>query len=1142
MVDSLFMRVLHKSSINNAEERILTRSELYETVENVTRVSISRVHLERILAKSADTTPLHQSVGGSNSEVPWLLPSWFVNSSEVPVPKSRIARPRIESNLTAKLKSHGICWLFGSSGVGKSTVARSVLQNLLQSIHWIDLRSTDSKETSERLHQTLSFLSTFQRVGLIIEDLNCSEEPTAQTSLSRVLEAARRQNFLVVVTSYKKPAPSSLNNLGLDIDCVLPCESFNEEETETLIAKMGGDPKRWGTLAFSLGGQGHPLLVHAVASQLASNNWLEGELEKTLEICLSPSDVNIEKEATTRKLISTLPESARDLLYRLSLITHHFNRELMHAIGLVSPTISRTSEHFDQLVGPWFELLNGDKYRASPLIRGVGRTMLTRDGQRQIHHAIANHIIERVPLSPIELDSALYHGLAGDAQDCLLKLSSFVNLADHETRSAVTDRLTVFRSLDLKNPIYKKHPHTSVLLRLAQLRVVASSHDHTSLDEIAESLLGEINSTASLKDDSTLEFIVVSSILNIFGIANQLSSWVRLLSRFQALVPINDRVFKPSEDMPEVFSAALLFNIGIAELDRVAKLAVIFDHLNNLTTADRTELLTSIDSKFADYKFIIQNPMTTELQGRDFDSTSIVGSYLRMARQANEWGNIKLSLQCAATAASICNEHLQDEEKALQILQDATKVSKSDPIIVLAFAGLHFHNERYQEALEYYRNAQGYIEVGNPVDAIYTLRQAAISAANCKEFDQSKSWFLLAQRFAKAQTGVELHAIGIGLGADAAVASFEVGEIEDMIELLQDALIELSELDPQQNLQSAYCHRIVRHSILWLKAQIGSDDIQVEGEPITMSHGVCSNPNPSREVWQLRLGHIDIAWYLLAELDVVTSSNVGVADTLSEKISGEQLPLMEFEHRLKVVEMDIHKLEPNEFCVHFADYLSARVYIENNSDRLKDSLIALNPTRENIPPLEFTKSSNHVLDPHALRTILSFGFKCLFSGEREKFFVLGNLLDSTFDGIYPGSTIFRTADVTKWNCNDLDKRLGEILFQCFSSEEVPPMLLLEVGVRFFEWGRQSVFAPSLMSDLARWLRGKWLQVLKSQSLSLADSKESVGPIKDILNSESDGQSFVALLSILVCDVFDVKLESSLHEQMSKMVTKFPEFE
>ena len=107
--------------------------------------------------------------------------------------------------------------------------------------------------------------------------------------------------------------------------------------------------------------------------------------------------------------------------------------------------------------------------------------------------------------------------------------------------------------------------------------------------------------------------------------------------------------------------------------------------------------------------------------------------------------------------------------------------------------------------------------------------------------------------------------MAVGLGADSAVAALETGDVDRALTRLAEAIEALADINPEATLSAAYCHRIIRHTVLWVQSRITKSDIKIGGRPIAMEAGTCSNPNPLPAIRELPLGHIDVAWYMLAE-------------------------------------------------------------------------------------------------------------------------------------------------------------------------------------------------------------------------------------------------------------------------------------
>ena len=148
----------------------------------------------------------------------------------------------------------------------------------------------------------------------------------------------------------------------------------------------------------------------------------------------------------------------------------------------------------------------------------------------------------------------------------------------------------------------------------------------------------------------------------------------------------------------------------------------------------------------------------------------------------------------------ILDEHLDDTARAIQALDEAATRFGRHPLLTRTFGRLHRRLGHGTEALGYFRNAVSEISMFTSLNAVYTLREAAICAASAMNGTQ-RTWFLQAHAASEPQDDVALGAIDIGLQADAAVASFQAGNLRDALVLFKDALLSLAKLEPDANLQ-----------------------------------------------------------------------------------------------------------------------------------------------------------------------------------------------------------------------------------------------------------------------------------------------------------------------------------------------------
>ena len=1138
VADILAYRVLQRSAMAEPQERELSRPELNELVDFATRVYLPRAGFEMLMRQAAANVQRlgpGQAVVSSQGDSD---PSWVVDVAAVPALKATVSRPAIEAAAQSALNATGICLIVGPTGMGKSIVARTVASKYSRGARRIDFRDLESPHARERLHQLLGRLAGFASASIMIEDLNCIGAPGVQAALAQVVEAARRHDMRVLISCYRRPPVAVLNGLGGEPESVVTCPPFELEETCALVSHLGGDPSVWGQVAHIAGGSGHPQLTHTFAAGMASRDWPAEEIPQIVARGFTSGDLDDLRAMARTSMPETLREPTRHLLYRLSVATAPFKRSLAVALGTVHPPIPRPGECLDELVGPWLEAATHDRYRASPMVRGFGQDLLTAEELGQVHRVIAEETIRVQPIDAGDIDTVLVHGLAGRSEASLAKVSAAINVADDETRRALAAHSAVFPMLTTAGPIFSEHLLISVMLRLAQLRLATASDEHDGagdLGDVVEALVRELDALPADLAGDDLETVVLVAILGNLGIANHVGSWVELLSRFRRLERLDDEgVLSP---FPEVPTGAALFGIGTAGLASVEKLEAIFADLDAVGTDDRREWLTPVEPAYADYHWLVHGPWIAERRQANFDAAQAVASYETMARQANAWGVPTLGLQCCVAAAMILDECVGDLPLALRTLEGAARTFGEHPVLARAFGHLHHRSGQIEEALASYRHALSHSEASAPADATYTFRDAAVCAARSGEWDTARAWFRQAQALAEPLDTVGLRAIGIGLGADAGVASFEGGDLGGALGCLRDALLALESLDPDSSLQAAHCHRVVRHTILWLKSKVGQLDIEIQGEPITIRYGACSNPEPVPEIEQLPLGHIDFSWYMLAGIELFAGLDLGIREVVRQRGKHGQIPTEELALRLQTLGTTVERLDPESFSIHLLDYVAASGYCHVNMAALADSFDVMNPSKVIIPKVPLQSAFEPATEQAARHAILAYGARSLFNGHPGGVFELRDSLTGTLGQRFPGKSLFDDWTSLQMGAANLDDEVAAILALMCESDHPRPDLLFRIGVRLLDWVTQSSFKPFVMRDFAPWLRDQWRRVLLTQRFLLVTPSTSVPAIEDVLQGRSTGAQFAAKVALVASDAVGVPVARELRERLADLAKR-----
>lgn len=1138
LADHLVYRVLRKSIAKAAGERVLTRAELNHTIDAATRISVPRATLEAInLLASGGAASLGEDLGSHLSAAGI---GWLIDGATLPLRQGMIDRVAVESAVSDALTSFGTGVLVGGSGLGKSNLSRAVAAARAGAFFMVDLRDINADETRRRIDIIFAHIGGLPSTALILEDLNFLDDTRVVLSLSRVIEACRRRDREVLITCYRNPSIRALADAALDQGCVVECPYFSEEEAHALVRMNGGNPDRWGRLAYVAGAGGHPQLTHAFVIGMAARGWPTEEISSVVVRGLSSDDTDAAGEAARRSLVSALPEGTRNLLYRLSLTIGRFDRSLALIVGELPPPVSRAGECLDQLVGPWIEAVGNDLFRVSPLASAFGREMLPVDAQEQIHNAIAVQMRNKRTIDASDADVFVMHAIAGKWPEGLATIAHSVLTADAHTLDVLAEHTLFISFFRTDAPIYPENPLVSGMLRLAQFKLAAAANEGNKASQIAAALINEISDLPEGQEKRVLESVALGTVLITMGVANFLDDWIALLHRYKVMIEEDDYLQSLVSNVESAVDPAgstffgMLFGIGSANLDSVTRLEHVINELDELDASERTLWLTPIDRSFSDYSTFINGPWAAQQRHQDFDAADAAMRYQRMAEKTQNWGIRPLSLQCSVARAVMLNEYQNHKEGALAVLEEANAALGDDLILARARAKVYWHHGEHQTALEILRGIADQIGADNPVERAFALREAAISAAKTGEWSQAELWFLDAQSAASLAEVEDMQVMAIGLGADSAVAALETGNVDRTLLRLAEAIDALASVNPDDTLRAAYCHRVIRHTVLWAQSRVEESDIKVDGEPIAMEPGTCSNPDPLSAVRELPLGHIDIAWYMLAEIEIAVGVDVGIVAKLGDRLAQGSIPMMDSHLRLRTIQADVDRLDADGFALHFTSYLESAVYLLKEARQRRTTIDPLAPERGEVPTLD----KNTLFGPEAAKmasdAILAFGIRSALAHQREAMSELEAALESRYGGPFPGKQVVDHWKGKPVSLEELDQIVVTIINMLLQNEYVEPFEFWTAGLRFFERINQSNFSPLLTSRLAAWQRSGWQRITTEESFRLYRPLQTVPAIEAVLMMPTDDRRFVATLLLTASEAIGSSLGSALRDSLKAM--------
>ena len=1138
LVDYLVYHVLETSTVERPLDRVLTRSTLYRLIDAATLVSVPRNAL-------ADHALIASQLGallGARAMDGDVLASeqtdWFIDGSTLPVLRGMVAREGVESQVTNTLENFGAAVLVGGSGLGKSIVSRTVVDAQAAGFVIVNFRSTKANETRVRLDMVFARVGGLIRSPLILEDLDELEDPPVSLSLARVIEALRRRYLSVIITCHRRPHSNVLTATGLDPRCIVECPYFSEKEAGSLVSVYRGDPTVWGRLAHIAGGFGHPQLTHAFASGMAARQWPVEEIHHILSQGVSSDDIDAARDAARRNLVSALPDGTRNLLYRLSLTFGRFDRSLALTLGEIPPRVPQSGESMDQLIGPWIEEFDKDLFRVSPLVSGSGGKMLAPDEQRLIHESISLQMLRRGTVNASDIDTIFLHALAGKSVYCLTIIAHMVLSFESDSLERLAEHVLSFRFIRTNVPIYPDDIMVSGVLRLAQFQLAAAGLEGRNIPEIAAALFDEIASMPEGESKRVFEYTALTAILGTMGIANYLDNWLALLLRFETMIETSDLLQSLTANVEERNGPNFLiglFNIGIAKLSNVRRLENIIDQFDEIDTKRRALLLTPIDEIQSDYSTFVNGPWVASRHDHDFDAEDAASRYRCMAEKTESWGIRSLSLQCSVAQAIMLDEYRGDKEGALAVLNSAVASMGDDRILSRAKAKVYWRHDEHDKALTIYRSIADQVGVDSPVERAFALREAAISAAKCGAWLQAKEWFLDAQSAAKSVRSDDMEAMAVGLGADSAVAALEIGNVAEALTRLADALEALSDINADSTLRAAHCHRLIRHTVMWAQSRIQGSNVQIGGLPIRAEPGSCSNPDPLLSIQEHPLGHIDIAWYMLAEAETAANLDKGVASGLDDRLDKGPIPSSEFSLRRQVIQTNIRELNATGFWDNLVQFIEITAYLSKEAEHLLKTFNVLAPERRQIPSLDLVAPFDPEIEEVAKDAILAYGIHSILANKLMAMTELNVTLDNRFKAPFPGKAAFRYWNGQADGYSQLDEAVMDILRSLSRNQHLPPYDFWFSGLRLFEWINRSSFKHFLTPGLSAWQRSGWRRILTKERFALSRPMLSVPPIEEVLTtSEDNNRVFIAKLLLTTSDAVGSPLGSDYQELLKYM--------
>lgn len=982
---NILLSLLKLSTNKNRDERFVDRSGLEEHLEAATRISLNRAQFE------AQNRLMEKVLSASVSAGTNLLSSRIAKPSpvsEVPLPKALANRNDDVGQLLQSLERSGICWISGAAGMGKTVAARVLAHKIEGNWASTNLRGQTSEQVALVLSEAAITLPSFDLQGLIVDDLDCALKPSVLDNLHFLFHSANRSDVLLVVTSSNPPTSEFLFASDLQADIAITLTEFTEKDIEEILEKFGVCSVNWAKYTHLVSGGGHPQLAIAFIQSMAASGWNLEEFRTLSALLKGSTAVDEVRKRIRERLLRDLPDTSRRLIERLSLKVGGFSTELAVDLGKVAPPIPDAGIVLDSLTGSWIDQNEGDRFNLSPLLSDYAAKTLTSDEKETIQSAIADSLTKGPSLDVINMNSALLAAWSGRNKAVILKLCMAVLGFDQDELEVLAPHLWMFTLVRTDTIAYPTDSAISHMFRGAQVLVLnQESGSPSKLEDALRCFSEDAENVQNGAMRDWMNLLVYSKLLLQTSKAGMGINFVGVIRELDQLLQNENDTLPPEalkglENLVKggVSPIGFMFLNQARQLSKIEELPAVFDFLDSSSPELRSRLLAPFGHDKFEVDMLVAGAWLSEHKNNTFDPPVHCAIFARLEKQAVCWNDTDLAVCCLKYQAIILDEYGNDKEGALAVLDEGLTIyGQINSELVRAKAKVLYRSEDHEGSLALSKSLIESDAPLNEVEKAFLGRDAAISAEKQGDLEAARRYYLYGSDAANNSNIPDMAAMCVGLLADAALASWHNGDRLSCLQGFVAVLKALNQFAPDETLSTAHCHAVTRHVLLWLDQDAtGEARLQEDGEETKIYPGCVSNPAPHSEIGKRYVTPIEMAWYMLATIEIHASLDAGITENLDRFLP--RGPVLEGQMLLSSAKMHkaMTRLDAKLFIGALTETISCFAFVQENGGRL-GGLDIKNVTYGTFPLA--TKAQQEKLRDLTEQLVLLYFAMCLFKDD-----------------------------------------------------------------------------------------------------------------------------------------------------------------
>ncbi|MBD9400425.1 hypothetical protein [Comamonas sp. CMM02] len=840
------------------------------------------------------------AAGQGQSQGAFAFSTGYFDGDLPELPMSCLPREEFVKEMVSLAQQQYCVLVVGAEGEGKSTSANMLARHLGSSSYWMDLRGGDDKISAAAIENALLQVRSPSRPeSIVLDDVpvatGISDELWGRLRI--LIDSSRRSAVMLVMTSKGVPCDQVDPKLKTAGVAIIAVPRITQDETERYFLSLGcpnpGAAETWAKLTLANSGNGHPKLVHLAGLELKELGW---NMSHVVGFLTAPRSIEEARANARQTACKTVQLPDRDLLFALSLALNPFDRSLALDLGgqlkLEEPGVI-----FDRLNGRWIERYGRSSYKVTPVLSNQAKELWDAERVKLTHGLLLDSYLRRKVIDVEEAMGLFLHAFLSEDPKRFLP---FVN----NLISTLEETQGLAESLELIVAIGEKENQNAIVFdvscslsfRLLQFRV-ARSRRPEALPEIARRWRAEIERVPEGLLRTTMlmmrGFSVAGTIDGAFSPAQIVEAVVDAIGLEKLDMPIlkltaAEAPFVDSNKDPDPIQ--LLFVLAQANSSSSKDVSGFLDALENLEEGARDRLLGAFGlSIVQDAGTFFDRALVSESKKASPDWRSFANVLDHAVTLSKEWNQWDFGVSAAKVLAIILNEHLDERDRAEDVLLDLLKRGSSN-LLRDQLANIAFRHREDEKALclwaECLHGAPRAGEIEKGIRDPFAMRRAGIAADRLGQHDLAAEWFESAARV----TSVFLGGIPAApFRIDAVYCWFQHGDARRALQLAAEILEEVGGvIDPQQSPRMFATQKMLGVVVFWFWQElVGS--VGESGKPFA---GMSSNPDLDvAAIGTLDPAPRDLCALMIFECATLLSIENGWLVKLSEILESTRLPL-----------------------------------------------------------------------------------------------------------------------------------------------------------------------------------------------------------------------------------------------------------